>query len=226
MQKMMINIKALLLIAALLLGGCHTFDNHIVTQDKKINAARLNVQLGMAYLERHEIQRSKQKLLLALQEAPHLPEAWYSLGYFFEVTGDNERASNCYLKALQLAPKRGDTNNNYGTYLCRKHQYNEAVKYFLKATQDMEYLDTAAAYENAGLCAELIPAPQQAKKYFELAIKQDPSRPLTILNLAQLNYKQGSYEQANAYLNQYLAVAEPSAESRLLIRQLERLGFR
>jgi type IV pilus assembly protein PilF len=225
MPKMNKIVVTVLLLSSIL-AGCHTLSSSNRVHEKKATAASINVQLGMAYLERHEIQRAKQKLLLALHENPQLPEAWYSLGYFFEITGDQQKASQYYLKSIELAPKRGDTNNNYGTYLCRNHHYNEAIKHFLIATQDVEYLDTAAAFENAGLCAELIPVPDLAEKYFVDALKQDPNRPTALLSLAQLYYQQEKYDQANRYLNQFLAISAPTAESLALAQQLKRKGER
>jgi len=211
-----------------LLTACHTLSSSEKTSaSKKTRAASINIQLGMAYLDRHEILRAKQKFLTALHEAPQLPEVWYSLGYFFEKTGDQQRAAECYRKALELAPNRGDTNNNYGTYLCRTKHYQEAIKYFMKATRDSEYLDVASAYENAGLCSELIPQSQQAVKYFEEALKQEPGRLTALISLAELNYEMKDYEAANKNLNQYyLLTTSPSKESEALARKLNAKGFR
>lgn len=224
---MLVKTKMLLLLVVLvpLLTACHSLMRSDTKADKKVTAAEINIQLGMAYLERHEVQRAKQKFLTASREAPQLPETWYSLAYFFEVTGEKERAQSCYLKALELAPKRGDTNNNYGTYLCRSHHYSQAIKHFLVATQDVEYLDTASAYENAGLCAEMIPSPHLAAEYFEAALKQDPSRSSSLLGLAEVKYQEGQYEAANSYLNQFLMLSSPTKESRALRLKLQKRGI-
>lgn len=206
------------------LTACHSMASPEHKHDNKTTAARINVQLGMAYMERHEVQRAKQKFLLAMHEAPQLPEVWYSMGYFFEVSGEPARASQSYLKALEIAPRRGDVNNNYGTYLCRSHNYQLAIKYFVKATQDIEYLDPASAYENAGLCAELIPNDALAMKYFEDALRQDPNRPLTLISMAELNYKQGQYAAARSLLSQFLMLSPETAESRALSAKLAKKG--
>lgn len=220
-----VSVFALLCFFSIL-TGCHTLSSSNKEHNKKTTAAEINLQLGMAYLEKHEIQRAKQKLLLALHEAPQLPEVWYSLAYFFEVTGDQERAKRSYIRALELAPKRGDTNNNYGTFLCRSHHYQASIKYFLTATQDEEYLDTASAYENAGLCAELIPAPTLAMKYFERAFKQDPNRPGPLLDMAELHYKQGHYDTAAKLLQQFLMLSPSTPASQDLSVKLKNKGIR
>lgn len=142
-------------------------------KSKKI--AIINIELGMAYIEKGDMQRAKQKLLYAIKKAPELPEAWYSIAYFCEVTGNKAEAQADYLKAIKLAPHRGDTLNNYGTFLCRQGRYQDSIQYFLAAIKDPQYLETASAYENAGLCAEKIPNKSLAIQLFQKALAESPS---------------------------------------------------
>lgn len=156
------------------------------SEETKTKLAEINIQLGMAYLGQQDVQRAKQKLFLALEENPQLPETWYSLAYFEESTGNQILARKYYLKAVELAPERGDVQNNFGTYLCRSGHYQEAIQHFETAVQDIHYLDTAAAYENAGLCSLKIPDKKAAKQYFKLALEQDPKREASAKELAKL----------------------------------------
>jgi len=161
-------------------------------KDKSIKIAEINIQLGMGYLEKGNIERAKQKLLTALKKAPKLPEAWYSMAYFLEHTGEKEAAKRYYLKAVALAPERGDTQNNYGTYLCRSGHYQESIQHFILATKDPDYLDTVGAYENAGLCALKIPDTNLAIKYFKQALTQDPGRTTSLMELKKLEKPRGT----------------------------------
>lgn len=158
------------------LSACAT--NHQVDkeQDPQTKVAEINIQLGLKYLEMKNYSRAKQKLLLALEENPKLPETNYALAYFYEASGDKKLADQYYLNAIALAPKRGDVQNNYGTFLCRSGQYKEAIRHFEMAAQDKEYLDPASAYENAGWCALKIPNKNLAINYFNLSVMNDPSR--------------------------------------------------
>jgi type IV pilus assembly protein PilF len=213
------KITLFILIAAL--SACST--THSQPDKAAIKAtriAKINTQLGMAYLQRHEIQRAKQKLLLALDQDPKLPEAWYAMGYFMEATGDTENAKSYYLKAVKIAPEQGDVQNNYGTFLCRHGEYETAIKHFMLAVADTNYLDTASAYENAGLCALKIPDKKIALKYFNRAIIEDPNHASAILEAALLNYQQHDYQQAKLQLAEYTAVASPTAQSIMLSRKL------
>lgn len=174
-----------LLFSTVLLVSCVTnADEQEKLKNKKIS--QINMQLGMGYLEKGDTQRAKQKLLYALQKDSESPEAWYSMAYFQEMTGNRVEAKKDYLKSIDLAPKRGDVQNNYGTFLCRTGKYQEAIRHFVTATKDPQYLDSAGAFENAGLCALKIPDKQQAVKYFTLALEQDPTREALMTQITQL----------------------------------------
>jgi len=203
--------------------GCNTLSNSdTVSSSKKLKAAKINVQLGMAYIERGNMQRAKQKLLLAMDEAPDLPEAWYSMGYFLENSGNRVEANKYYLKSVTLAPHRGDALNNYGTYLCRSGDYRGAINQFMLAVKDDQYLDAPSAYENAGLCALKMPNIAQATNYFKKALLEDTHRPVSRIELAEIYYQQGHFKLAKNELTQFLQISSPTIQSYLLEQKLLR----
>lgn len=217
----------IILFMAFCLCACKSTTNQDPIEDRmsadneaprtKAEIARINANLGMAYLEQKNVQRAKQKLLLALSQAPEIPEPWYSMAYFHEATGNIEEAGKYYSKAVEIAPDRGDTQNNYGTYLCRIGHYKESIQHFMLAAKAPTYLDPAAAYENAGLCSMKIKEYQNAANYFNQALLKDPARKISMLNLAAADVKLGRYQQAKSMLFQYSLVAPPDEESRRLI---------
>lgn len=188
----------------------------------KSDIAKINAELGIAYLEHKNVQRAKQKLLMALEQGPNIPEPWYSMGYFMEATGNREEANKYYLKSVQIAPARGDAQNNYGTFLCRSGHYQESIKHFMLAVNSPSYLDPAAAYENAGLCSMKMGSYKQAAGYFNQALLKDPARTTSLLKLAETNAKLGNFKLAGETLRQYELVAEPTHESEKLKAQISR----
>jgi type IV pilus assembly protein PilF len=224
MQRKM-SIKSKSIVATLLISlmaGCSTLGTQNSGDEKKKKIAEINIELGMGYLEQKDVQRAKQKFLAALESDASLPETQYSMAYFFEVTGNTEQANVYYLKAISLAPKRGDTQNNYGTYLCRIGEYRNSVEHFKTAVLDPNYLDMAGAYENAGLCALKIPDMNQALNYFNHAILQDANRPVSLMNAAELEFKKGNYAAARERLNEYLLVAPATRQTDGLAARLRR----
>ncbi len=156
-------------------------------------AADDNVKLGLAYPQAGNTPRAKEKLLMAADQAPRWPVAKDALGYFFESTGDKKEAEKYYQQAILLSPHDGASLNNYGAFLCRDHRAVEAEKMFLQAAAIPDYLNTAEAYENAGLCALTLSQSDKkadknrAKIYFKKALQQEPQREVSTRELEKLN---------------------------------------
>lgn len=193
-----------------------------VTAKQKQDLADIDIQLGIGYLRKGDVQTAKQKLLAALQAAPDYPPANYAMGYYMETTSNLIEAEKYYTKALKLAPKNGDVQNNYGTFLCRNGHYRESLEHFELATHDLKYLDSAGAYANAGLCAEQIPDLVIAEKYFQRALQEDPHNKAAYLELSEIAYKQGKRTTAKSYLQYFNKLSPPTAQSLALARKLAR----
>ncbi|MDP1603784.1 MAG: type IV pilus biogenesis/stability protein PilW [Legionella sp.] len=171
--------------------------------EKRDDAASYNTQLGMGYLKQGDTPRAKRKLLMAMKLAPDSPEVNGAMAYYLEKTGDTTEAKKYYNKALLLAPKSGSSLNNYGTFLCRSGNYKEAEVYFLKAVKDESYVNSAGAYENAGLCASAIPDYPKAESYFVKALSQDSRRKQSLYELVSIELKQNQPKKALAYLKKH-----------------------
>lgn len=197
----------ILTIALLLLQSCQ-----VLHKNKAHDAASYNTQLGLAYLNQGDRPRAKRKLLTALAQAPDSPEANASMAYFFEKCGDMERAGVYYRKAMAYAPKNGAQLNNYGAFLCRRGHYIQSESYFLQAIRDTQYIHTAGAYENAGLCAAAIPDYTKARMYFIKALEQDPSRKQSLNELVKIEVKLGHERIAATYLQKYppIVLSDPT----------------
>lgn len=174
---------------------------------KRNDVTALNIQLGIGYLKQGDMPRAKRKLLMALEAEPHSVEATGAMAYYQEKTGDLAEAQKYYLRALSLSQHQGAQLNNYGTFLCRTGKYSEADAYFLKAVADSNYVNTAGAYENAGLCATEIPDIDKAEAYFIKALEQDPRRNQSLFELANIEMKKDNPDKALTYLQKYQELA-------------------
>lgn len=153
---------------------------------RRQEAAARHVQLGLAYLERGDKVRAKQKLVLALKEAPDSASVNASMAYLMEQIGDEQQAGKLYRQALQYAPRHGGHLNNYAVFLCHRGQYHQAAHYFALAMEDKYYDHAALVYENAGLCALAEGNRHQAQTYFQQALRHDPSRQVASLELKRM----------------------------------------
>lgn len=213
-----IQTMTLLLLLSLGLTGCgpkqqETNGKAASQSDRYARASHINVQLGLGYLQKGQTTRAKQKLLLALKQAPKSAEANDAMAYFLEATGEKEDADKYYQRAIKLSNNQGAPLNNYGTFLCREGKYKLADSYFRRAVKDKDYVNLADAYENAGLCALQLPNYKRAEFYFKQALAKDPERPNSLLELAEISYRKGQNKNAEKYLNRYRHLAKETPQS-------------
>lgn len=213
------GIKILCLFAAfMIMVGCaakvDNSSNTVFTNSRA--AAEINVKLGVFYMQKGQMQRAKHKLLLALDQAPDYSAAQSAMGYYLEKVGEIKKAEEYYLKAISLNAESGDVQNNYGTFLCRQGRYKESLKRFILATEDPNYLNSAGAYENAGICALKIPEFKRAEKYFSKALKYDSNLPSALFEVSKLQYREGDYKKAYSSLHKLLTNTGAELSSEVL----------
>ncbi len=201
--SMRFTTQLFVLLSMVFLVGCmkeQDTTDYQAELKKKQNAAAYNIQLGLNYLKQGDVPRAKKKLLNAFELSPQSADVSSALGYYFEKTGEMTEAKNYYQQAMKYAPKKGAELNNYGAFLCRTGQQDEAERYFLKATEDKRYVHTAAAFENAGLCALTISNSTKAVHYFKKALEHDPQRKQALYELAALELKDKHFTSLLAYI--------------------------
>ncbi len=219
-------VKGLVVAATLcLVFGCKKSENQetSASQDTKSafvfqkpdyrKAALANVELGLGYLSQGQVVRAKTKLAQAVKLAPNIPESHSAMSYFLEMTGEYREAENQHKKALKLSETKGAEYNNYGAFLCRRDRFKEADRAFNSAFDDKSYVRVAEVYENAGLCAIRAKNTERAKEYLHIAIRRDPNRLTAMLELAELDLKEGKYLESRQLLDRYRGITEPSARS-------------
>lgn len=168
-----------------------------------VEAAKTRISLGLTYLKNGNYSQAKFNLDKALQFAPRLADAHYSLAYYFQLVEENELADKSYREAIDRAPKNADIANSYGAFLCQQGKYNDAKKYFLKAVNSTNYISTAETYENLALCSQSQGEYEDAITYLENALNHQPSRAKSLLMLVQLQVEQQHWQQAKENLRRY-----------------------
>lgn len=192
---------------------------------ENLAAAGYNVQLGLGYLAQGDRARAKEKLLRAVDLAPDAVDPYLALAYYYQKTAHLKAADIAYQQALAIAPDAGASNNNYAAFLCANGDYQQALKYFQYAIDDVYYTQTASAYENAALCAAQIPDMNAAQTYATLALQQDPMRAHVWLKLSTLMAQQDDPTQALEFLARYHALSQPTARSRAFGEELQSMVY-
>lgn len=157
----------------------------------------------------------------ALKADPGLAGAHSLLAAIANVRGDAKAAGQHYSQAAALAPGTGVHANNYGTWLCGNGRAAESLGWFEKAVADPNYPTRAAALANAGTCANRAGQPALAEANWRQALALDPVEPYSLAGMAGLQFAQGRYLEARAFVERWLALSPADAEALQLASNIE-----
>lgn len=146
--------------------GCSS----IADEKNRVDVAHINVKLSLLYLRQGYVANAKSKILLAWKQAPRDAEVHDAIGYFFSNTGESKIADEHYLYAIKLAKEKGRFWHNYGKFLYRQGLNQQALTYFLRAANDLNYLYVSEAYVDASFAAKKINRNDLVEKYHEAAV--------------------------------------------------------
>jgi len=206
------------LVLALLAGCASSAPDSKVSSD---DAARFNVQLGMNYMRRGDLEEARDKLERAVEQDSSLPSAHAALGILYERVGDTARAGDHLRRATRLAPDDPNMLNSYGGFLCRHGEREEGIRHFEMAARNAYYKTPEVALTNAGVCARRIPDAEQAEAYLRRALEVNRTYGEALLQMADLSLEIGEPLQARAFVQRYQAVAPASPASLELGRNIE-----
>lgn len=207
------------LASVLLLAGCASTETAPKVSDE--DAARFNVELGVSYLQRGNLQDARDKLERAVEQDPSFPSAHAALGFLYERVGEMDKAGVHLRRAAQLAPDDAALQNNYGGFLCRRGERKAGIEYFERAARDAFYRTPEVALTNAGVCARGIPDLEAAEMYLRRALEVNRTYPDALLQMADLMLASGEFFSARAFMQRYEAVATATAVSLDLGRRIE-----
>ncbi len=184
-------------------------------------SAESNTALGLEYMNRGQYEVALGKLKKALQEDQSYAPAHTVMAVLYERLGEDKLAGQHYQLAYEADPVDGDVNNNYGVYLCKSSEENNAMDHFLAALDDPFYNSPSVALTNAGSCALGRGQLTEAEGFLRRALKREPEFQDALINMARLNFEQQKYLKARAFMQRYEAVSSHSAESLLLAYKIE-----
>lgn len=218
------KLGALILLSQFALVGCVTVkeDGSPVVKADPVAMAESRIALGLGYLNGGNMIRAHDNLQQALNHAPQYYRAQLSMAHYYETVSEDIKAEQMYKRSLRQHTKNGNVLNNYGTFLCKRGDFEKADQMFNRAIEQPYYYLIPASYENAAFCALKSQDKDKARYYFTRAIDHDPHRPKSILQLAKIEIDSGDYTEARIRLmrfNQMYGVKKPSLQ---LMIQLER----
>jgi type IV pilus assembly protein PilF len=184
------------------------------------NAATANANLGAHFLRKNDIDQAQTYFRKALAYDSQNFSANWGLAVVNQRLNHPDQARAYYQKALALrsAP---EVFNSYAVFLCQHGKTKQALAYFKRAVANPHYAGRADALANAGLCAQRAGHTRAAAGYYRRALAADDSQAIALFHMAQLDYQQGRYVNAQAFIERADAVTDLDAQQLLLGARIE-----
>jgi type IV pilus assembly protein PilF len=179
-------------------------------------AARINLQLGVGYLQEGNLAIAKEKLEKARSQDPHNPEIHGAMALLDERLGKDKEADKEYRTALELAPHDPAMLNNYAVFLCSHERVDEGVRYFEQAATNPLYRTPWAAYTNAGVCMRGAHRDADAAQRFTRALQSNPAYSEAVYQASDLDFQQQKLADARFRIDVFL-LTNPATPDLLLL---------
>ncbi len=197
----------------LLLGGCTPSLNRPNDPFANLSAADVYLRKGVEYMEMGNYRVAQQDLNKAISLDRRNSEAHNALAVLSEKLDQPAEATRHFEQALALDPDNHAARNNYARFLCARGQRPQAQQQFQRVIEARLYAHPEVALTNAGLCAESGGDKIQAEQLFRKALTRQTDFAPALLALSRLSQANGQSLSARGFLQRYLEVAEPDAES-------------
>jgi type IV pilus assembly protein PilF len=211
-------MKAALLCACmcLALAACASSHDSNGSVTRSEAAARINLQLGVGYLQEGNLAIAKEKLERARSQDPHNPEVHGAIALLDERLGKDKEADKEYRTALELAPHDPAMLNNYAVFLCSHERVDEGVRYFEQAATNPLYRTPWAAYTNAGVCMRGAHRDADAAQRFNRALQSNPAYSEAVFQASDLDFQQQKLADARFRIDVFL-LTNPATPDLLLL---------
>lgn len=187
--------------------------------------AQVHTELGAAYFARGQLGVAIQELNEAIESDSSYAPAHNVLGLVYMQLKETDLARRHFERAVSIAPKDSEAQNNYGWFLCQNGQPKEAIGHFMAALKNPLYTTPEKPYLNAGICSLKQHEEAAAEEYFHKALQLQPRLAPALYFLAEIAYKRSDYGEGKRYIERYMQlVAEPSAENLWLAVRIARKG--
>jgi type IV pilus assembly protein PilF len=188
------------------------------------NRAKLHTELAGLYYNRGNMNVALEELRIAVAADSNYATAYGLYGLVYMELKQNTLAEQNFERALRLAPNEAEINHNYGWFLCQTARERESITYFMNAVRNPLYPTPSRSYSVAGLCSQRLKNTKDAEDFFQRALRADPDEPISLLQLAQIRYRQGRTPEARGMVERYNKLVTPNAESLWLALRIERKG--
>ena len=212
-------VMAALLLAVMTLSSCvsHGSSTQGPSEESPTTAY---TQLGMAYLQRDDLERAQQAFVRAIDLSANDPDALQGLALIYQRQGETASADQYFQRALNARSPFTQARNNYAAFLFSQNKIPQACEQLEQATTDLRYERRAQLFTNLGQCRQRQGDSAAALASYQRALQLEERLPRAWLGLAEVQYQQQRLDAARASLEHYVRLAGQNDESLQLSQKL------
>jgi type IV pilus assembly protein PilF len=170
--------------------------------------ARIRLELAAAYYGQGQFTTALDELKQVMKLDANLVDAFELRGLIYDALNEPGLAEDSFKRALVIDPHNPSVLHNYGWYLCRKQQYEQADELFARVTEQPVTVVTSKSLLARGVCQLQAGSLPNAEKSLVRAYELEPGNPATAYNLALVLYKKGDFERARFHIRRVNNVSE------------------
>lgn len=170
--------------------------------------ARIRLELATAYFARGEMRTALDEVKQVLAIDGNFSEGLELRGLIYDALKEPSLADDSFKRALQANPRNGSAMHNYGWFLCRNKEFDQADAMFERAQQQGFSVSVAKTLLVRGVCQIESGKVALAEKTIARAYERDPSSAVTAYNLARVLMMQGEALRARFYIRRVNNVPE------------------
>lgn len=213
----------LLLVAALAAAaGCvsTTAVETRISNDPSLADARRRAEvhtiLGGEYYSRASYGIALQETRLAIRDDATYAPAWNMQGLVYMQLRDDTLSKESFERALRLEPNNPEVLNNYGWFQCIRGDTTRGLELLNRAAADPVYPTPEKVFLSLGLCLRKVGRLPEAETYLRRAVGIRPDLIGGLYNLAEVTFERGNFKDADAYLNRYMKLTNPTLDALIL----------
>ncbi|WNG48525.1 social motility TPR repeat lipoprotein Tgl [Archangium minus] len=206
----MLRLHPAWLLALALMGCKH------VPSEKERQGAEIHYELGLQAQQAGNVQEAYKELQKSLELDPEYPEAHNAIAILLHMAFNRpEQAISHYKKALELRPNFSEVKTNLANVYLSQSRYDEAIKLYEEALNDMLYSTPFIAQGNMGWALYKKGELERGLKSIKAAVTTNPGFCLGYKNLGIIYDETGDVSEACRYFGRYREACPDVADAYL-----------
>jgi type IV pilus biogenesis/stability protein PilW len=207
-----LNARSLSGILLLSVAAAWLFSSCSGHSEARKREADARMRMGVTYLQQENIPMAMRELHRASELDPSNPEVYMMLGMAYRARGDQKKAEEYLREAIDKNPDYADAHNNLGIVLADRKEWEEAIREFRKAYENVQYQTPERAFYNSAEAYRHKGDAAKAEEQYRQALRLNPGYGPACTTLAEMLSGQGRQQDAEKTLTRCLQAIPDYAE--------------